>query len=393
MPKTQTPTTDSKAATGASLAIASLAIVLLAGCSRADNTSLAPDSDTGAANAPNATGDLTTSPTPAPGKVDGPLDEFRIQIFGTSWDAESDPQAVQQIVELGEREMEEFIAACMAEQGFQYIMRTDEMETTILPPLPGQAQLGSREWAALFGFGISTNPPTADFSVRSMGITGVTTNRELRAEMSEAERAAWWQALYGVALVDGQLLFPQPHLWENVPESDIGCMTRWFIAQTEPPIAFGALQDEIDRFESIVQADPRTLALDAEWASCMIDAGEPGWVSPLQVSAGLREMFAAQDQIPVEVLLAWDWAAAPDGPPEPVGRAAFQEREIAIAVADWDCRDQLDHDAAQRAIDLDLQQEFVDQHRNELEAWVQYVAQGNMPARRGVANFTFQQID
>ena len=127
-------------------------------------------------------------------------------------------------------------------------------------------------------------------------------------------------------------------------------------------------------FDGIVQLDPRTLTLDASWASCMIDAGEAGWGNPTQLQNGLRALFE-EDQIPVEVFLAWDWAAAPEGPPEPSGRAELREREIALALADWDCRDQLYYDGVRRGIDLDLQQAFVAQHRHQLEAWVAYLEQ------------------
>ena len=167
-----------------------------------------------------------------------------------------------------------------------------------------------------------------------------------------------------------------PESLSAVPTAELGCDIRWSqVSRTRTtPEPFEAIRDEVNRFDGIVALDPRTLTLNASWASCMIDVGEPCWGNPTQLQNGLRALYE-EDQIPVEVFLAWDWAAAPDGPPEPSGRAELREREIAAALADWDCRDQLDYDGVLRAIDLDLQQTFVAQHRPELETWVAYLEQ------------------
>jgi len=50
---------------------------------------------------------------------------------------------------------------------------------------------------------------------------------------------------------------------------------------------------------------------------------------------------------------------------------------VALAVADYECRQQVSFAETQRAIDFDHQQQFVDLHRNELKAWAQL-----MEARR-----------
>ena len=52
--------------------------------------------------------------------------------------------------------------------------------------------------------------------------------------------------------------------------------------------------------------------------------------------------------------------------------ARLQEWERSVAVADWDCRNELDYDARLRAIELEMQQEFVDRHWADLEAWAQH---------------------
>jgi len=106
--------------------------------------------------------------------------------------------------------------------------------------------------------------------------------------------------------------------------------------------------------------------------ACMTQAGYPGWRNPRHVDRALFDEFLGiQDADPTLDLLAeWDWEAEPDGPP-PFERdtASLREREMALALADIDCREALDFDARQREIVLVLEQEFVDRNRDELEAW------------------------
>ena len=54
---------------------------------------------------------------------------------------------------------------------------------------------------------------------------------------------------------------------------------------------------------------------------------------------------------------------------DPAERAEFAEREKAIAVADWDCREALNYDSRRRKMEIALHYEFVERHRAELEAW------------------------
>jgi len=42
-------------------------------------------------------------------------------------------------------------------------------------------------------------------------------------------------------------------------------------------------------------------------------------------------------------------------------------------VASWDCKAQANYLAIAREVDFDLQQQFVDQNRGELERWAQLV--------------------
>ncbi len=90
------------------------------------------------------------------------------------------------------------------------------------------------------------------------------------------------------------------------------------------------------------------------------------------------EWDAVNGHLTEDLLAGWDWDANPAGPvvqqPTPESRTAFTEREIAVAVAAYDCREALDFDARFDEIDLDLQQQFVDVHRAELEAFAEHMS-------------------
>jgi len=360
-----------------------LALALLGGClaNAANSESSTTAVENNAQAAENSPSDNMPPENENTAHRDGPLDEFMVQIFGVSFQ-DATPQEAREMNERFMAEREEFVAACMREKGFIYSTFALAREPVpIRVPPPDEARYGTREWAESWGFGISTRPPiTSQRVVRQRQTSGagvrVFAPPENSAEMSAAELEAWYLAMYGVTLAS---LPPQVEFtfdgfpWADVPEQDLGCETRWGLHQSLPPLPFQGLQDELNRLDGVLLADPRTLELDAAWASCMIDAGEGGWSNPRQPFEVLSPLFW-QDEVPVEELVAWDWAAEPDGPPQP-DRSEFRARELAVAVADWDCRDQIGYDAVIWDIDLDLQQAFVNQHRNELEAWVEYASQ------------------
>ncbi len=140
---------------------------------------------------------------------------------------------------------------------------------------------------------------------------------------------------------------------------------------------FAGLQDEASRLWEQVAADPRVSALDAAWSSCMADAGHDGFDGPNEAAPKLSDewnVIQGWDDPEYRALQeSWDWAAEPDGPGEPerdeAAVRAFTDREIAIAVADAGCKAEVGYDDAFREINHEHQQEFVDRHRAELEAW------------------------
>jgi len=107
-------------------------------------------------------------------------------------------------------------------------------------------------------------------------------------------------------------------------------------------------------------ADPAAVAARTAWGACLLDAGYPRFV----------ERFDAQNWINGQVNAL---QAGPDGewlPMDPEAFAELRQTEIDLALADLDCQEATDLERIEREAYLEYQQEFVDAHRDELDAWV-----------------------
>jgi len=312
----------------------------------------------------------------------GPLDEFTARIHGFSFDPDQreTQQEAQARIDHEGRLQEEYIAACMADLGFTYLPRDDNFGSVWFHDGEDEIQWGTLEFAENYGFGISTDPWGWNDPDHEMN--QVTEwhdpNQELIEAMSDAELAAWNEALWG-----------PPQDWEDEnfiwDPSQAGCsgaaqlhVQGAGLAVVDGP--FQAISDEVNNFWTAMQSDSRIVRLNAEWASCMADAGFGGLSSgdELRMSLGdeWNDLQPWADEEWNELSMAWDWEADPAGPPmpemDPAVHAAFTEREITLAVADFHCRADVDFDSIHQQLNIDLQQEFVDRHGAELEAWAQY---------------------
>ena len=295
----------------------------------------------------------------------GALTEFTTRI----WGATDTQQGAQDLSDQFHRFYEEYIAACMAEQGFTYIPNTGR--TTRVTITEGPVR-GSREFAELYGFGLTANDGRGEVGGGAMSSYSDMTydpNEAVRAAMSEYELAAYLEALIGVlaqTLPDGTEF--------NI--ADTGCSGAATLAWESPSPEFVALAAEVELFLASIYVHPMKMALNAEWASCMASQGFPGLANPEQLFNDLNaEWWIVQDMdARAELSVDWDWAALPEGPPGPDAAtiAAFREREFALALADVSCREEINFDPRSTVIDLELQEQFVAANVDELEAWASW---------------------
>lgn len=279
------------------------AILFVAACSPASTNAVTETGDAGPAET-NGTASATEW-------VPGPLEEFQMRIRGWNPIDQESQSELQSRFEQEAREREEFIAACMSEQGFNYTPVQMSVVVTTAGDSTGPQQ-GTIEWAELWGFGISTDPWSAGAggggTSIATGPAGDDPNQALVEAMSDAERAAWEEALWGT---------PQEGEWDPM---QAGCNGQAQAAQWETnatPSQFEALETEMERVWEQTQTDPQMATLNAAWASCLTDAGHPGFTA---VGTIWEQLWPQWDQLQGwelnnEVFGNWDWEENPDGPP------------------------------------------------------------------------------
>ena len=294
-----------------------------------------------------------------------PLDEFMNQIYG-GWDEETANK--QQM------EVEELTAECMLEQGFAYTpVDWSAMGGGMSYEEPDIAW-GTLEFAEQYGYGATTNPygdeePMPEETMDEW----VDPNQEYLESMSEAEMMAYQEALWGT--MSTEEFDPDAEVeysWENA-----GCQ-GW--AQHEVQGDFGmtddtfsALEEEMNSLWESQMSDPRLAEVSAEWASCMADAGHPGLAA---VEDAANSIYDKTNVIYEEAYADMDpnveWTPELDAQIQEGVEAALAElttEEIELAVADFTCQEEVRYLEVQQEVSFALQQDFVDAHRAELEAW------------------------
>lgn len=284
-------------------------------------------------------------PSAAPSPTPGPAEAYLEAALGFSAD-DAAAAALRQ---------EEIVAACMAEQGFEYVPDTSGyqyVDPAAIDPPPG-----SRAFADQFGYGFAAAP--AEMRATS---SGAGPNEAVTAAMSPEEYEAYTRALWGDDAVDGA---------SGGVELG-GCVREardqvWGDRETDHVRA--GLEDEIARIDAeVAPTDPPVMAAAAEWSECMADAGHPGYAAPPDAEQAAWDAWIAfNDAIAADPELG---VVDPDGG-GPVGETALAAQEASLATADWDCRAAADYDAVWSAARDRLQQEYVDAHRAELDAWVE----------------------
>ncbi len=295
---------------------------LATGCSSKGTP--APDEPSDASATAEAEPDIAEAPPP------GPLEEY----VGYAAAARTPEELVAEVAR-----RENLTAACMAELGFDYepqVPSVDEIQVSSGP------EPGTREFVEAWGYGTWAAP--AGGGGGSMSYTSSSDpNRERWEAMSDAAREAFDTALSGPLTVgeDGGQF--RPGGCDSVGDVPAGPQAEYLTG----------VQEEARAFLAALRDDSRFAEVDAAWASCMADAGFT-YDNP----------FAAQDAVFHEWFAEVDGTVGPD--PAPIDERAEAERRL--AVADLDCQEETDWRARHRVVEVQLQQEYVDAHRADLDA-------------------------
>jgi len=275
-----------------------------------------------------------------------PFEEYHALVYGTAIEAEQRNQ--QSLIEL-----EETIAGCMREQGFEYypyVARhgaAAESQASV-PPDPN-----STEFRQQYGYGITT----ADTSPHlDPAWDDPDPNEDYRQSLDEPGRTAYDLALTGTPYesADGSVNTRggcYAAALDAVYGHDPGTDLQW-----------ADLLAAMAMVDAQVAQSLEMASVDNDWSECMAGMSYPSFASPAEAEHSIwtaREGLTKPDSTG---LMRTDNE----------GLAKLKQAEIALAVADYECQESVSYQSRLRAVTRQHQQRFVADHRDELEAWVLY---------------------
>lgn len=269
----------------------------------------------------------------------------------------ADEEAARESFVEQERAAEVTIAACMAEQGFEYIPR-DVSEGDFI--IGGDDEdYGSDEWTKKWGFGITTSWFSSDqVGPELLGYDDSQfqdqidsdPNQQILEAMTESEREAYEEALWGAdffsfdeTLSDEEI---QAQLDGQQFEGPGGCQGEAF--DDDPFFRFyNEFGVELEALEDQLDADPRIVELEREITECVAERGleyipeRELWdvyQSELQELESTIDYSAFEESFEEGEVPDPDSFQLPELPAESKAKLAeLQSAEIELAVATLEC--------------------------------------------------------
>jgi hypothetical protein len=294
----------------------------------------------------------------APGASDAaapasPLQKYWDVLYGSHDQADADRQNAK---------VQEEVAACMAEQGFDYIPDTQNGGSFVMSDDTG-LDWGSEEFAKTYGYGITTDPlGMGDRSEDSHADP----NADYIASLSESEREAYNDALWGPPSDDGTAEQPADYDWTKAGCNGKAQHDVFGAAGVGNDPEFNDLTDGMNALYTQVRESPAVQEKERDWSDCLADAGFDTFEHKDDASAAISEEYSALFPAPSE-----DGALSTEAPePDPAAREALQQREIAQATADFACARDSGYSETLTTEQFRIEQAFIDEHKAELDALV-----------------------
>lgn len=288
------------------------------------------------------------------------------------WDIDEKDRA--QLIAL-QTKAEDLVSSCMAKEGFEYKPNLPPVETPTSSPAPGEEEgpeWGSVEYAETYGYSVIDSPGSENSeNTGGEGEDYDDPNEKYRSSLSESEQQAYQATLYGPPeqydeqMSEGETEMPE-YDWTKS-----GCTG---LAQHEVLGDIGSAYEDPEFKELMTQmnevsnevygggenlpANAEMVKLDKSWSECMADAGFD-YPSPAK----------SQETMENE----WFERADSEGnykEPSKEEKEQYKKKEIKTAVADAKCRKKLNYEKEQQKISNNLEQKFVDEHKEQLDAMV-----------------------
>jgi hypothetical protein len=276
-----------------------------------------------------------------------PLETYLSRLTGS----DLSPEAQLEQARVDAAQIEDLMAQCMKDQGFDYIPDIGHVIGQGFPaPRPDD-----RDWVTLYGYGLINQPPQPAPSPYT------DPNAAYLRSLSDAEYQAFSYAAYG-----------DPNAEEGTSERT-GCGGQaWDAVHAAQEAVTGAeefqpLFDAITEFQQTPY--PGQTELDAAWAGCMADAGYPNLTQPAEAS----EWFNATYLQPLWQTFDANNQKGQTRPPE---YDSFADQEVTMALADLDCREAVNYRATFHDLQWAAETQFVADHQSELDALMAALDQG-----------------
>lgn len=293
-----------------------------------------------------------------PAAKDSPLTEFMSSVYG----GDVSPEEQEKEFTERERKREELVAQCMSEEGFEYTPNVQNVSFSMASM--DDFKPDSREWVAQYGYGM-INYPGRDGEQATEATEYIDLNADYVASLSESEQTAYYEALNG----------PMPDEADMPAEGELtewdwttaGCY-GWSEHEIsgEDPASSEEHQPLIDAMNTLydeMMASPELAGADAEWSACMADAGHPGFSVQTDAQNSISDKMSA---------LYEDSDSMDEAAMDAVG-----EEEIELALVDLDCREETGYRDTMESVQFKLEQQFIDDHKTELESFRADLEQGN----------------
>ncbi|MGC3953869.1 MAG: hypothetical protein QM804_06390 [Propionicimonas sp.] len=298
---------------------------------------------------------------------DSPLSKYLAEVFNNGLSPDATPQEQQAYYDEQNRQTEKLVAECMTEQGFEYIPNTsnsgvvvgdDEGENLWRPD--------ERDWVEKYGYGAVNNPWQEKNRDEPEPTAPTDPNEPYVQALTEAERQAYYEALWGKGqeVEPGQEDQPQEYDWTKAgcygaAQHEVQGDNPWEQEENKPII------EALQKFWTDMPNDPAYAKLDADWAACMTEKG----------FGGFKKQMEAQDSIYQLINKYWEGAPQGEGEQDPTfgtikdpEYAKIADQEIPLALADLDCREKTDYRQQQLKIQFAAEEQFIADHKAELDA-------------------------
>jgi hypothetical protein len=282
----------------------------------------------------------------------GPLSAFFEQVGG-SMDSEDN--------EAQQRRVEELVAECMAEEGFEYTpaepMDQGLMGTEDAP------EWDSLEFAEQYGYGATTSDELFGGAEEY-----VDPNQEYVASMSETEQEAFYAALYGAMEETEDPEAEVEYNWETAGCQGAASHEVYEEGQVWDDPAMQDLMDEMNTEYERLAEDDGVREAQGAWAECIADAGYD-FATPEEASQSIWTEY--------ESVMGYGQEMDPEADPEtyvpPTPDAAevaeLKEKEIAVATADRRCQEDSGYADAQQAAQLAMENRLWEKYGDQLQAF------------------------